>query len=650
MEAETLHSKRSSSGEAESGTIFNPLTLAFTGSARHLESHFLEHYCTSYLRFLRMCIYFSMTAYSSVGLLDALLFPDYKYTLWLIRYALVMPFFIIAIYLTYSKCYPRIWQYCNFVLTLITGLSALAMIMIVSSPGNFRYIQVIVIVLFFNYALIRTRFIIAALAGGIIYASYVIAVHMFYPTPWDIRLTNSYYLTMVVIIGMFISYAIEKSERSNYHLSYILKQQKEKLDIANRTLEQRVQERTEQLEQQIEERKRVEETHRTLEQRFRQSQKMDAIGTLAGGIAHDFNNVLAAMIGYTELIRDTPPTKDARTLQNIEEIIKAGSRAKNLIRQILTFSRQNEQEVSPVQISLIVKEVSKLIRATLPATIKIRRNIRSNSMVMADPTQIHQVIMNLCTNAAYVMQAGGGDLGVSLTEINIDAEFAQQHPSLIPGPHIRLSVSDTGPGIPNNLKERIFEPFFTTKKQGEGTGLGLSVVHGIVKNHNGAIGVYSEPGQGTTFSIYLPITECRETCPAPLDLSQLHGTERILYVDDEKQIASMFYLKLQNLGYDIKVMTDSLEAWEFFESDPQAVDMIISDMTMPNLTGAELAQRALSLRPDLPVILCTGFSNAVSEEKVREIGVAAMLTKPIFTREIATAIRRVFDIEKVPTG
>lgn len=625
----------------------NRLTLTFTGNSRHLENRFLDQYYIRNLRFLRMCLYFSLLIYGSFGLLDIFLFPTDKETLWFIRYSLVLPVLIAVIYLTYTRWYTRIWQYCHFAIITATGFGALAMVTITPPPQNLHYFQIIVVVLFFNYALIRARFITAAIAGGSIYLSYVFSVHFIGNTPLDLRFTNSYFLTMVVIVGMFISYAIEKSERSNYYLSFMLNQHKEELNLSNRDLEQRVQERTEQLGQQIEKRKRVEKVHNALESRMRQSQKLDAIGTLAGGIAHDFNNVLSAMIGYAELIRDTPPPKDHKTHQHVEEILKAGNRAKNLIRQILTFSRQDEQEASPVQVDTIVKEVSKLIRATLPTTIRIRRHIRSRSIVMADPTQIHQVIMNLCTNAAYAMQAnGGGELGVSLTEVDIDLEFAEQHPPLKPGPHIRLSISDTGPGIPKEMKDRIFEPFFTTKKQGEGTGLGLSVVHGIIKNHNGSISVYSEPGQGTTFSIYLPVSACRQTCEAPMDLSRLKGHERILYVDDEKQIASMTYFKLTNLGYDVTVMTDSLAALDYFESDPDAVDMLITDMTMPNLTGAQLARQALAVRSDLPIILCTGFSNAIDEVKSRNIGIKAFLTKPIFTREIAITIRRIFDVDK----
>ena len=482
---------------------YNRFTLAYTDDDQHLEAHFLKHYCLRHLRFIRLCLYFSILIYGSIGIIDAILFPAQKQILWCIRYLIVMPFFMVMTYLTFSRHYLRIWQYCHFVLTLVIGLASVGMIAIIPSPGNAHYFQVIVVVLIVNYALIRTRFITAAAAGLTIYTAYVLVVHMGIQTPWDIRLTNSYFLTMVVIVGMSISYAIEKSERNDFYLTQVLEQQKQTLDQVNHTLERRVKERTEQLEQQIEQRKRVEAVHSALESRVRQSQKLDAIGTLAGGIAHDFNNVLGAMIGYTELIRDMPPGKDPRTLQNIEEILKAGSRAKKLIRQILTFSRQDDQEATPVQLDLLVKEVVKLIRATLPATIKIRRHIPCQAIVMADPTQLHQVIMNLCTNAAHAMQVSGGELGVSLTEVEIDTDFAAQYPSISPGPHIRLSVSDTGPGIAMEIRDRIFEPFFTTKKPGEGTGLGLSVVHGIIKNHQGAISLYTEPGRGTTFSVVL---------------------------------------------------------------------------------------------------------------------------------------------------
>jgi signal transduction histidine kinase/CheY-like chemotaxis protein len=625
---------------------FNRFTLAFTGKDQHMENGFLTQYCLRYLRFLRICLYFSILSFGSIGFWDAILCPSCKHTLWLIRYSLVLPLFMVVIYLTYTRWYPRIWQYCHLVLILATGFSTLAMIMIIPSPKNLHYFQVIVVILFFNYALTRTRFIFGTAAGGIISIAYIVTIHMDNHIPGDIRLINSYFLTIVVITGMFISYVMEKSERKNYYLSNRLNRQKEQLDESNRNLEQRIQKRTKQLEKQIEERRQAENVHRTLESRLRQSQKMDAIGTLAGGIAHDFNNILAAMIGYAELIRDTPPSKDARTHQNIEEILKAGNRAKNLIRQILTFSRRDEHEISSVQIGLIVKEASKLIRATLPATIKIRRHICSNSLVLSDPTQLYQIVMNLCANSAYAMQSGGGELGISLTDVEVDSNFVDHDPPLTPGPYIRLSVSDTGPGIPKKYMDRIFEPFFTTKKNGDGTGMGLSMVHEIVRKNKGIVNVYSEPGKGATFSIYLPITSCQKSCSAPINLSKLKGKERILYVDDEKQIGSMIYFKLTNLGYNVTVMADSLEAWDYFQSDPEAVDMIITDMTMPNLTGVDLVKKVQSLRPDLPAILCTGFGNTAKDDKIGDMPVKAVLTKPIFTYEIATTIRSIFDTKK----
>jgi signal transduction histidine kinase/CheY-like chemotaxis protein len=632
--------------EPDYAAEFNRFTLAFKGKDQCVENSFLIQYCFRYLRFLRLCLYFSILSFGSIGFWDAILCPSCKHTLWLIRYSLVLPLFMAVIYLTYTRWYPRIWQYCHLVLILATGFSTLAMIMIIPAPKNLHYFQVIVVILFFNYALTRTRFIFGAFSGCIISIAYIVTIHMDNHIPGDIWLINSYFLIIMVITGMFISYVMEKSERKNYYLSHKLNQQKEQLDQSNRSLEQRVQKSTIQLEKQIKERKQAENVHRTLESRLRQSQKMDAIGTLAGGIAHDFNNILAAMIGYAELIRDTPPLKDARTCQNVEEILKAGNRAKNLIRQILTFSRRDEHEISSVQVGLIVKEASKLIRATLPATIKIKRHICSNSFVLADPTQLYQIVMNLCANAAYVMQSGGGELGISLTDVEVDASFADHAPPLSPGSYIRLSISDTGPGVPKEHMDRIFEPFFTTKKNGDGTGMGLAMVHEIVKKNKGTVNVHSEPRKGATFSIYLPVIAFPKSCPTPINLTKLKGKERILYVDDEKQIGSMIYFKLSNLGYNVTVMADSLEAWDYFRSDPEAVDMIITDMTMPNLTGVDLVKKALSLKPDLPVILCTGFGDTVKKQKIGALPIKAVLTKPIFTHEIATAIRSIFDTQK----
>jgi PAS domain S-box-containing protein len=393
----------------------------------------------------------------------------------------------------------------------------------------------------------------------------------------------------------------------------------------------------------ITERKQGEEQEKKLEAQLRQTQKMEAIGTLAGGIAHDFNNILFAVIGFTELALSHAP-KESSLQNDLQQVLKAGGRAKDLVKQILAFSRQAEQEIGPVQIKLIVKETLKLLRASLPTTIEILQDIQSDSMVMADPTQIHQVLMNLCTNAGYAMQETGGTLEVSLTNVELDSHFTERYPDMAPGPHIRLTVSDTGHGMTPDVLDRIFDPFFTTKGLGEGTGMGLSVVHGIVKSFGGTITVYSEPGKGSTFHVYLPIVEDLKD-EREIEATGLlpTGNERILLIDDEKLLADIGKRILASLGYEVITRTSSIEALELFRAQPDRFDLVITDMTMPNMTGGELAREFMQIRPDIPIILCTGFSKLITEDKAKAMGIRELVMKPFAIRDMADTIRKVLD-------
>ncbi|MDY6837395.1 MAG: PAS domain S-box protein [Thermodesulfobacteriota bacterium] len=379
-----------------------------------------------------------------------------------------------------------------------------------------------------------------------------------------------------------------------------------------------------------------------LEDQLRQAQKMEAIGTLAGGIAHDFNNVLAAIIGYTEMSLDDAP--EGSMLQaSLREVLKAGGRARDLVQQILTFSRQSEQELRPLQLRPVLKEALKLLRASLPTTIEIRQDIQSESAVMGDPTQMHQVLMNLCTNAGHAMQRGGGVLTVSLSDVELDANFAAEHHDVSPGPYLRLSVSDTGHGMNASTMERIFEPYFTTKEKEAGTGLGLAVVHGIVQSQGGTITVESEPGQGTTFQVYLPVIPRADDqgIESPADLPT--GREHILFIEDEEALSKLGKQLLERLGYSVVASTSGSEALEAFSAGPDRFDLVITDMTMPGMTGEKLALEMMKIRPDIPVILCTGFSPAMTEKKAKALGIRAFLMKPLHKEDIARTVRQVLD-------
>jgi PAS domain S-box-containing protein len=382
-----------------------------------------------------------------------------------------------------------------------------------------------------------------------------------------------------------------------------------------------------------------------LEKQLRQAQKMEAIGTLAGGIAHDFNNILTAILGYAEIARfDAPP--EGRMRRSLDQVLQAANRARDLVAQILSFSRQSEQEKKPIELVLIVKEVLKLLRASLPTTIEIRSDLDAplnGGVILGDPTQIHQVLMNLGTNAADAMREHGGVIDVSLDEVEIDEHTAAFSPDLNQGPYLRLTVSDTGHGMDRSVLERIFDPFFTTKGQGRGTGLGLAVVHGIVKSHGGAIRVYSEVGQGTTFRLFLPGIR-GQAAPQSIALAELPtGNERILFVDDEKSLAELGEQILEHLGYRVTARSNSIEALETFRAQPDEFDLVITDQTMPNLTGMELAREILLIRPAVPIILCTGFSELITREGANAIGVRAVVMKPPVIGELAQAVRKLLD-------
>ncbi len=392
--------------------------------------------------------------------------------------------------------------------------------------------------------------------------------------------------------------------------------------------------------------KTVKRKEEELETQLRQAQKMEAVGSLAGGIAHDFNNVLFPIIGYTELIMEDVP-EESKTRRNLNRILQAANRAKDLVQQILAFSRQAEKERRPVQIQSIVKEAGKLLRSSIPKNIEIRQEIEEDCRpVMADPVQIHQVVMNLCTNAYHSMREKGGVLEVSLMEEEIGGDDLKADLGLFPGSYLKLTVSDTGHGMDKAVMSRIFDPYFTTKAPDEGTGMGLSVVHGIVKGHGGEIEVHSEPKKGTTFHVHLPIIDIGALEPEALSQEPIQrGSERILLVEDEELIIQMLEQILEDIGYHVTPRTSSVEALKAFEARPDKFDLVITDMTMPNMTGAELAPRLLKIRPDIPIILCTGFNEMIDETRAKAIGIQEYVMKPILRHDIARTIRKVLDKE-----
>lgn len=376
---------------------------------------------------------------------------------------------------------------------------------------------------------------------------------------------------------------------------------------------------------------------------LQQAQKMEAIGTLAGGIAHDFNNILFPIVGYTEMLMADLP-EDSHLRSSLDEIFTGSMRARDLVQQILTFSRQGIGELQPMKMQLIVKEALKLIRSSIPKSIEIKQIIQQEcGLIKADPTQIHQILMNLTTNAYHAMEETGGTIDVKVQEVTLAGnEWAGDN--IQPGQYALLSVSDTGCGIPKAHMDKIFDPYFTTKGENKGTGLGLSIIYGIVKKYNGEINVYSEVGKGTTFNIYLPLIK-KMFQPVSANMPEIiqTGTERILLVDDEIPIIRLQKQMLERLGYKVTERSSSVEALRAFKANPDTFDLVITDMSMPNMNGDKLAKELTAIKPDIPIIICTGFSERIDKQIAKNIGIKGFLMKPVVRSQMAMTVRKVLD-------
>ncbi len=382
---------------------------------------------------------------------------------------------------------------------------------------------------------------------------------------------------------------------------------------------------------------------RRMEDQLLQAQKMEAIGTLAGGIAHDFNNILGAIIGYTEIsLYDLPENTNARN--NLTQVLQAGNRARDLVKQILAFSRKSNPDQELIDIVPITKEVLKLLRASLPSTIDIRSRIAPEiGLILADPTQIHQVLMNLCTNAAHAMEDGGGRLDVELTTVQLTVEARSTLPDVEPGCYVQLNVRDNGHGIDPAILDRIFDPYFTTKEMDKGTGMGLAVVHGIVRSQKGCIQVRSRIAGGSEFEVLFPVAQRQADQESTMERPVVKGSERVLFVDDETALVQLGKAMLERLGYEVCACTDSLEALEAFRADPDRFDILVTDLTMPNMTGVRLARKLREIRHALPVVICTGYSDQLTPEHVRSLGISGLLFKPLVLSDLSQEVRRALD-------
>jgi PAS domain S-box-containing protein len=387
-------------------------------------------------------------------------------------------------------------------------------------------------------------------------------------------------------------------------------------------------------------------TRKRLEEDLRQAQKMEAIGTLSGGIAHDFNNILGVILGFTEMAIDDVPDRPL-VQRNLNNVLKSAIRARDLVKQILAFSRRTNYERTPLSLIPIIKETIKLLRATIPTTIKIRFSATASpDTILASPVEVQQILMNLVTNASLAMQDKGGPLDISLTDINFTQDSSVLELDVLPGEYLRLMVKDTGVGMSHDVMKKIFEPFFTTREVGSGTGMGLAVVYGIVKDLQGAITVESEQGSGSTFRVFLPRVKTGLVKEPVSTTSVPGGTERILFVDDEDMLVEWGQAVLERLGYSVTALTDSKQALEVFSSDPSQFDLVITDHSMPGMSGVQLAKALLKVRPNVPIVLCTGHSETVSPDIAKETGIRQFLLKPLAKQELAEVIRHVLDASR----
>jgi signal transduction histidine kinase/ActR/RegA family two-component response regulator len=630
----------------------NYFTLAFTGELARYENDFQEDYFVKTIGHFRFSMVLAMIFYGSFAFLDASIFPELKETFWLIRFGIIFPILLVIYALSYTKGFKKFMQWAIAFVMFSTSCGIIMMIILGSEFSNYSYYAGIILIFIFGYTFTRARFIYASIAGWSIVVAYEISIVWFSKSPItiDTIVGNNFFFISANLIGMFISYFIELTSRTEFYVRVLLEKEKENVKMANNALEKRVLERTEQLsnanadlKKEIEIRKKYENERAELEKQLFQLQKMETIGTLAGGIAHDFNKSLTPILGYTDMALEELP-EESNLRFDIEQINNAALRGKDLVQQILTFSREVDSNKKPIRLQPIISEVLNLLKASFPPGVMIRQNLDPLiGTVLADPTHIHQIVMNLCTNASHAMMKSGGVLEVKLDAVRIEAKQAEKIRNLKKGEYIRLSISDTGYGMDLKTKERIFEPFFTRKEVGSGSGLGLSVVHGIINNYGGAIEVESMPGKGTTFRIFLPKHSSEALDADKLEKKPIKGDEHILFVDDEPEITFLGKKMLETLGYKVSIKSDSLSALDEFILDPDKYALLVTDQNMPDITGTELALKMKTIRPELKVIIITGFADNLSEEVLAHCGVAEVILKPMVLDDFSKVIRRVLD-------
>ncbi len=633
----------------------NRFTLAFEGKIEKYESAYQEDYYQRSLNPFRFSLLLAIFFYDVFAVLDANLLPDLKNIFWTIRFGMVTPILFIVLILSYSHSFKKFMQPVIAAIMYITGLGIIVMIVLAARLANhYTYYAGLILIFIFGYTFIRARFIYASIAGWSIVITYEFAAFFLLDTPSHILINNNYFFISANVIGMFISYFMEVSSRRDFYMRILLEDEQEKVRAANNALEKRVQERTKQLtaankdlKKEIEMRKQEEKEKARLETQLLQLQKMETIGTLAGGVAHDFNNILTPILGYTEMALEEL-SKESTLRYDIEQINNAAIRGKDLVQQILTFSRQVDFDKKPIQLKEIIVEALNLTRASFPSNIEIIQEMDSDcGTVLADASQMHQIIMNLFTNSYHAMLEKGGSLKVKLFAKELGSRDVKRSSKAKKGTYICLMVSDTGHGMDKQTKDRIFEPFFTSKEVGRGSGLGLSVVHGIVNNNDGFIEVDSKRGVGTTFRIYFPQHSGSPVSPKTGITKKNMGNGCILFVDDEKEITYMGKKMLETLGYTVDIRTDGITALGEIKKDPAKYDLLVSDQSMPKMLGTELITEAKKIKPDLKSIIITGYHESLPEDAKSKLGISEIFLKPLILSDFSKHIHDILSGETV---
>ncbi|GEM_PF-1485718 len=629
----------------------NPLTLAFRGANETLEEEFNSFYFREKLLQMRAGIILGLVLYILFGILDAYLLTDLKYTFWFIRFGIITPVALIGFLCTLSKTFEKTNQWILTVINLFAGTGIIAMVVLAGPPVSYSYYAGLILVFIFINTISGLRFIWAFATSWSLVIIFEIVAVFYKEFPLAVLVSNSFFFVASNILTIFAAYFIEFSLRRDFYLARLLEIEKEKVNHSKIHLERLVKERTLQLSEtnkklneELDQKRKLITKQERLQKQLIQAQKMEAIGHLAGGIAHDFNNLLTVINGYSELLLLKFPETDV-SFERLQQIQEAGKRAERLTRQLLAFSRKQLMQPVVLDLNRLLGELEKMLHRLIGENIELVFNYADNlRKIKADPGQLEQVVLNLVVNARDAMPKGG-KITITTQNIEIDEQKIKNRPALTPGDKVLLTITDTGEGMDEKVKAHIFEPFFTTKETGKGTGLGLSTVYGIIKQSNGFIYADSKLGQGTSFSVFFNAVEADEPdiYERESDHRSFFGKETILVAEDEDSVRNYIHVILKKYGYTVLLTSNGQEAIHLLKNNSGEIDLLITDIIMPVMSGKELVDRVLKIKPDLPYLYISGYTDDVIGRQGiidREI---MILQKPFSYNGLLEKIRTILD-------